>query len=70
MRGCVVIQRMDLMLVMATKAVLIVGWALFSEWIWPESVPEVTEQRTCTASPQRLLCLPAPEQAPSLAESR
>lgn len=67
---CVVFQRMDLFSVMLAKAVLIVCWALFSEWMWPESVPEVTEQRACPASSQRLLCLPAPEHSTSLAESR
>ena len=62
-----VVQGMNLMLVMATKALIIVGWALFSEWMWPEeSVAVETEQGTCTASPQRLLCLPAPEQPTDL----
>lgn len=55
---------MNLALVMFIKGLVLVAWAVFSEWKWPEepeSLPEIGESGTTTSARQQLLCLPAPE---------
>lgn len=61
---CVIQSDMDLFWVMLVKGVVLLTWAVVSEWFWPEKPDELLDEEGSGYSPAYSpLRLPPPEDA-------